>query len=244
MSTSKQEEKDKSEWSVVGLASKFVHAWEKAGGTKADINRLAQNLQLLRQIVWMLRGSWELKPKQFPTFHVADLGRHKSMGEFFRHMKEVRPKKGCDNAMAYFGVYEELILRKISWWQTEISEETVLVCDADLGLPKGTYGYRTFLEVAATAGLYECQQETAAALMEDFDQVGPKIPWRSVRRPAFEPEKGRSLEVHIAVPVVDLYGKSILTLTEHGSLAKRNTAYFYSGSHWILSRRKPIASRA
>lgn len=243
MSTSKKEEKDKSEWSAVGLASKFLHSWGKVGGTKADINGLAQNLTRLRQIVWMLRGSWELKPKQFPTFHVADLGRHKSMGEFFRHMKETRPKKGCDNAMSYFGVYEELILRKISWWQTEISEETVLVRDADLGIPEGTYGYRAFLEVAATVGLYECQQETAAALMEDFNQVGPKIPWRSVRRPAFEAEKGRSLEVHIAMHVVDLYGNSILTLTEYGSLAKRNASYFYSGSHWILSRRKPIAAQ-
>lgn len=245
MSTSGEEKASaKSDWSVIGLAHKLLLAWEKAGGTKADINRLAENLALLRQIVWMLRGSWELKPKQFPTWYVAKLGRYKAVEGFYQAIRETRPQ-ARDTDLAYFGPYAAYVksmLEKVDWWQTEVTEELVLVLDTDLGLTE-EYGYRHLLAVAETVGLYECQQESPAVLVEHFEGIGSTIPWDFVRRPRFHRETGRSPEVHVAMRPINEYGDSILTLTTYGSLAKRVTDSFYPGSHWILSRRKPVATQ-
>jgi hypothetical protein len=47
----------KSEFSIVGLVHKFGLAWEKAGGTAHDLNRLAQDHEKLRQVITLIGGT-------------------------------------------------------------------------------------------------------------------------------------------------------------------------------------------
>lgn len=44
------------EFSTLGLVAKFANAWEAQGGTKADLNTLAESPEMIRQVLGVTRG--------------------------------------------------------------------------------------------------------------------------------------------------------------------------------------------
>ncbi|MEI6511266.1 MAG: hypothetical protein WCO25_04455 [Candidatus Uhrbacteria bacterium] len=158
MSTSEIEEKKKSDWSALDLASKVLRAWESIGGTRADINYLAEHLDVLRDIVGILRGTHVVTRKAFPTWRTVRRGVYRSLDAYLA-AAEVKGHK--------IGTYASQILAKIAWAQEEIVDELVLASGRDLGLADG-YTVADGDVAAATFGLYPCEAEAAVAFRDQY----------------------------------------------------------------------------
>lgn len=210
---------DKSEWSVVGLAHKFGLAWERAGGTLADINRLAESLSLLTSIIGVLRGTHEIKPRQFHTWRTVKLGLYKTPDAYLVSI-EARGRKSNQWARE--------IATKVVSSQKEIELPLVDVSGADLGFTD-VYTYREFLERAATLKLYPCPAEAGLALADQFDDQ-PRVDYRRIAMEAITDSVG-----NLGVFYVYHDGDGLKLKTYRGHPENQ----WLPGSRWVLTSRKP-----
>jgi hypothetical protein len=150
---------EKSQWSVVGLAHKFGLAWESLGGTLADINHLAENVDFLRLVIGVLRGTHEIKPKVFPLWRSVTLGIHQSPEAYLASI-EARGRKP--------NKWAREIAAKVTCSKQQVELPLVDVSGADIGFWT-PYTYEEFLHRAETFGLYRCPGETGLALADQFD---------------------------------------------------------------------------
>ena len=224
MSTSEIEEKKKSDWAALDLASKMLRAWESIGGTRADINYPAEHLDVLRDIVGVLRGTHVVtpRPKLFPTWRTVRRGVYKSL-EAYLVAAEAKGHK--------IGTYALQILQSVVWAQEEIDDELVLASGRDLGLIANPT-FRELVAAAAPFGLYPCVAEDGPATRDQYiDQ--PMDEWRPM---AMEPVAGSGLD-----PRVFGVGRR--------SVGVWLCAYYVDPGRrcglvtvWVWSRRPPAAS--
>ncbi len=210
---------EKSEWSVVGLAHKFGLAWERIGGTIADINRLAENTSLLTNILGVLRGTHEIKPRQFPTWRVIKLGLHKTPEAYVAAL-EAKGKK--------ISKWARDILAKVTCSQKVVYLELVDVSGAELGFTE-VYTTRELYERAATFALYPCPAETGPATRDQWEDQLPGD-WRRIAMKAIS-DSVRGLGVFN----VEHDGDELWLRASDG----RPGAQWNPGGRWIFCRRKP-----
>lgn len=210
---------DKSEWSVVGLAHKFGLAWERVGGTLADINGLAENLPLLMSFIGVLRGTHEIKTKAFPLWRSVVLGRHQTPDAYIASI-EGRGRKA--------NRWAREIAAKVVCAQQETELPLVDVLDTDLGLTS-VYTTREFYQRAATFGLYPCPAEAGLALADQFDDQ-PKGDYRRVAMEAIADSDGR-----LNVFCVYRGGDGLRLGANDGHPGGPWTP----GHRWVLTTRKP-----
>lgn len=90
MSTSENDKSEKSDWRILGLAHKFGLAWERAGGTLAELNKLAESPDGLRDVLVVLQGTHMVTPmsaRRIRTFTAHSLRSvqlvHQKIGDKF-----------------------------------------------------------------------------------------------------------------------------------------------------------------
>lgn len=208
---------EKSAFSVVGLLHKLALAFESVGGTPADINKLAESVDVLRGILGVLRGTHEIKPK-FVTWRTAKRGVYKTL-EVYLAALEAKGRK--------VGDYAATMLPSVVWAQEEGEEELVRVLDRDLGLKDG-YTLDELTAAAAKFDLHRLDADVAAGLREQYDDQ-PLGEWVLC---AMDPIAGsdRNLEVFF------------LERFDGGTWLRAGYAYpegrFDLGFVWVFSRRK------
>ncbi|KKW31675.1 MAG: hypothetical protein UY76_C0053G0007 [Candidatus Uhrbacteria bacterium GW2011_GWA2_52_8d] len=210
---------DKSEWSVVGLAHKFGLAWERVGGTLAEINRLAEDSLLLASFVGVLHGTHEISPRQFPTWKVIKLGLHKSP-EAYALALEAKGRK--------ISKWARDILAQITCSQEVVELELVDVSGAELGF-REAYTTRECYERAATFGLYPCPAETGSATSDQYDDQPPGE-WRRIAMEAIADSGGVLHVFNVGHGGVDLW---------LGTSDGRPEDRWDPDRRWVFCRRKP-----
>lgn len=210
---------EKSDWSIVGLAHKFGLAWERAGGTLADVNRIAENVPLLTSIIGVLRGTHEIKPRKFPTWRVIKLGLHKTPKAYLASIKGRgrEPNK-----------YARDIAAETTCSQEVVDLPLVDVSGADLGFTD-FYTYREFLERADTFGLYPCPAEAGLALANQYDDQ-PQGDYRRIGMEGIADSVG---DLHVFD--VGRVGGGLCLRTRSG----RPEDQWDPGRRWVLTARKP-----
>ncbi len=155
---------EKSEWSILGLAHKFFLAWEKAGGTKAMVNTLAQNLQLMRDILDVLRGNAVIKPLEWPGFTewTVTLGEVTTGPEYLRLLSGFTLENG-GKLMLSFGA-KDILRRGIECWQEPQEVELVSLDISELGFGEQGVDMVEVVERAKRFGLCPCPIEVAPVL--------------------------------------------------------------------------------
>ena len=224
MSTSENEEKKKSEWSALDLASKVLRAWESIGGTRADINYLAEHLDVLRDIVGVLRGTHVVipRPKVFPTWRTVRRGVHKSL-EAYLAAAEAKGHR--------IGTYAAQILQSVVWAQEEVDDELVLASGRDFGLVREPT-FRELVAAAAPFGLYPCVAEDGPATRDQYiDQ--PMDQWYPM---AMEPVADSDLNPEVFNVERDSDGVWLDAYYVYPEYR------FALGAVWVWSRRPPPAS--
>lgn len=210
---------EKSDWSIVGLAHKFGLAWERAGGTLTDVNRLAESASLLVSIIGVLRGTHEIKPWQFPAWRMVKLGLHKTPEAYLVSI-EGRDRKPYRWARD--------IAAKVVCSQEQVELPLVDVSGADLGFT-AVYAYREFLERAATFGLYPCPAEAGLALADQYDDQASG----DYRRIGMEGIADSDGDLGVFYICRDSDGLLLMASIGHPGVQ------WNPGDRWILTTRKP-----